>query len=71
MDKVSLIERLAQAEDSEVGETFESFMRTAARAALTSVLFEEVELLCGKAYRPSSESDYQRAGSKKVSVLLF
>lgn len=63
MDNVTLIERLAQAEDSEVGEAFECFMRTAARTALTSVLFEEVESLCGKAYHPSPESGHQRAGS--------
>jgi transposase-like protein len=63
MKNVSLIELLAQAEDSEVGEAFESFMRTAARAALTSALFEEVEALCGKAYFPTADNDYQRAGS--------
>ena len=61
MDNVSLIERLAQAEDSEVGEAFESFMQTAARTALVAALFEEVEALCGKAYQPSPES--KRAGS--------
>lgn len=63
MENVSLIERLAQAEDSEVGEAFESFMRTAARAALTTALFEEVEALCGKAYFPSTDTGHQRAGS--------
>lgn len=63
MDNVSLIELLAQAEDSEVGEAFESFLRMAARTAFTSALFEEVESLCGKAYQPFADSDYQRAGS--------
>jgi transposase-like protein len=63
MENISLIEQLTQAADSEVGEAFESFMRTAARAALTAALFEEVESLCGKAYFPSSDTDYQRAGS--------
>jgi len=65
MDNVSLIERLAQAGDSEVGEIFDSFMRTAARTALTRVLFEEVESLCGKAYHPLPESEYQRGGSAR------
>jgi len=63
MDNVSLIERLAQAEDSEVGEAFESFMQTAARAAFTAVMFKEVETLCGKAYHPDPEGEHQRAGS--------
>lgn len=63
MENVSLIEHLAQAGDSEVGEAFESFMRTAARAALTAALFEEVESLCGKAYFPSADNGHQRAGS--------
>lgn len=63
MENVSLIECLAQAGDSKVGEAFESFMRTAARTALASALVEEVEALCGKAYSPSADNDYQRAGS--------
>lgn len=63
MDNVSLIERLSQAGDSEVGEAFDSFMHTAARMAFTAVLFNEVEILCGKAYHPPESSDCQRAGS--------
>jgi putative transposase len=63
MDNVSLIELLAQAEDSEVGEAVESFLRMAARTAFTAALFEEVESLCGKAYHPAPDSDHQRAGS--------
>ena len=63
MENVALIELLAQAGDSEAAETVESFLRTAARTAFTAVLFQEVESLCGKAYQPLSDSDYQRAGS--------
>jgi putative transposase len=63
MDNISLTERLAQAEDSEIGEAFNSFMHTAARAALTAVLFEEVEALCGTAYHPPKEGENKRAGS--------
>lgn len=63
MDNVSLIELLAQAGDSEAGEAVESFLRMAARTAFTAVLFQEVESLCGKAYQPAADSDYQRAGS--------
>lgn len=63
MENVSLIELLAQAEDSDAGEAVESFLRTAARTAFTTVLFEEVESLCGKAYHPAPESDCRRAGS--------
>ena len=65
MNNVSLIELLAQAEESETGEAIESFLRMAARTAFTAVLFEEVESLCGKAYHPLADSDYQRAGSAK------
>jgi len=63
MDNVSLIDLLAQADDSEAGAAVESFLRMAARTAFTSVLFQEVESLCGKAYHPSPASDHQRAGS--------
>jgi len=63
MENISLIECLAQADESEAGEAFELFMRTAARAAFTTVLFEEVETLCGKAYHPFSDCEHQRAGS--------
>ena len=37
MKNISLTERLAQAEASETGEAFNSFMHTAARSALTKV----------------------------------
>jgi transposase-like protein len=63
MENVSLIELLEQAEDSDAGEAVESFLRMAARTAFTAVLFQEVEALCGKAYQPAADSDYQRAGS--------
>ena len=63
MDNLSLTQRLAQAGDSEVGEAFNSFMHTAARAALAAAIFEEVEALCGKAYHPSELDGCRRAGS--------
>ncbi len=63
MDNISFTKRLAQAEDAEIGEAFNSFMHTAARTALTAVLFEEVESLCGQAYHPNEEGDCKRAGS--------
>jgi putative transposase len=63
MENISLVERLAQASDSEAGEAFESFMRTAARTAFMNVLFTEVTQLCGPAYHPLSDAEYERAGS--------
>lgn len=63
MDNLTLIELLAQAEDSEAGAAVESYLRMAARTAFTAVLFQEVESLCGKAYQRVSDSDHQRAGS--------
>ena len=63
MENISLVERLAQAGDSEAGEAFESFMRTAARTAFMNVLFDEVAQLCGPAYHPLPDADCERAGS--------
>ena len=63
MENISLTERLAQASDSEAGEAFESFMRTAARTAFMNVLFTEVAQLCGPAYHPLPDAECERAGS--------
>jgi len=63
MDNESLVTHLAQAEDSELTEAFDSFMHTVARTAFMAVMFEEVETLCGKAYHPAEGCDTQRAGS--------
>ncbi len=63
MEKISLVERLAQASELEAGEAFESFMRTAARTAFMNVLFAEVAQLCGPAYHPVPDAECERAGS--------
>lgn len=63
MSNVPLNELLAQADSAEIGETFEHFMRTAARKAFMQVLFEEVTQLCGPAYHPRQEASCGRAGS--------
>jgi len=63
MENISLVERLAQAGDSDAGEAFEAFMRTAARTAFMNVLFAEVAQLCGPAYHPLPDADCERAGS--------
>jgi len=62
MQNVSPIEWLAQAGD-DVGEAFESFLRTAARTAFLSVMLEEVAQLCGPAYHPRPDAACGRAGS--------
>ncbi len=62
MQNVSPIEWLAQAGD-DVGEAFESFLRTAARTAFMNVMLEEVAQLCGPAYHPRPDTACGRAGS--------
>ncbi len=71
MDNVSLADWLAQAEDSEVGEAFDSFMHTAARMAFTAVLFNEVETLCGKAYHPEESRKGVRRKGVSVDIRTF
>lgn len=63
MENISLIERLAQADDSEAGAALESFLRTAARTAFMNALFAEVAQLCGPAYHPRPDAACERAGS--------
>jgi putative transposase len=63
MNNVAPHELLAQADSADLGETFEGFMRTAARTAFMNVLCDEVARLCGPAYHPSPEAVHERAGS--------
>jgi putative transposase len=63
MDNVTPHESLAQADSTDLGETFEGFMRTAARTAFMNVLCDEVAQLCGPAYHPFSDATFERAGS--------
>jgi putative transposase len=44
-------------------EVFRDFLRQATHRLLCQVMSEEVSLLCGQKYFPTSSSDYQRAGS--------
>lgn len=63
MSSVPPNEWLAQAGSADLGECFETFMRTAARTAFMNVLYDEVTQLCGPAYRPLPDADCERAGS--------
>jgi putative transposase len=63
MDNVTPPELLAQADSADLGETFEAFMRTAARTAFMNVLCDEVAKLCGPAYHPFPDAACERAGS--------
>jgi len=47
MDNVNLLEALMQEDKSTNGETFESFVRDAARFAVLSAVVDEVTALCG------------------------
>ena len=63
MDNVPPREWLAQAGSADLGECFETFMRTAARTAFMNVLYDEVAQLCGPAYHPLPDAACERAGS--------
>ncbi len=64
MDRVSLIEVLAQADSEAVGAIFEDFIRGAMRYALIEAMHEEVAALCGPRHgRAEGERACWRAGS--------
>ena len=63
MKTVPLMKLVEQAEDYEVKQSMDSFMRTVAQTAFIKVMCEEVKLLCGAFYHPDSDCEYKRAGS--------
>lgn len=63
MHNVPPNEWLAQAGSADLGKSFETFMRAAARTAFMNVLYDEVTQLCGPAYRPFPDAACERAGS--------
>lgn len=63
MDRVNLIEMLAQAENDTVQGIFDDFIRGAARFAFMEAMREEVEMLCGPRHERDSRRDCYRAGS--------
>lgn len=63
MDRVNLIEMLAQADNETTSEVFEDFIRGAARYAFIAAMSEEVAVLCGPRHGRGSKSECVRAGS--------
>lgn len=63
MDRVSLIERLSQADSDEFGDIFEGYVRGAMRYALIEAMHEEVAALCGVRHGRGGEHECYRAGS--------
>lgn len=70
MDESKLLEALRQASLSEVGEIFRESLVGIVRESFTRLLLAEVVDLCGPFYRPSSDSEYKRAGSAPGYVRL-
>lgn len=64
MDRVSLMEALAQADSEAIGAIFEDFIRGAMRYALMEAMHEEVAALCGPRHgRADGERACWRSGS--------
>ncbi len=63
MDRVDLIEMLAQAENDMMEGVFENFIRGAARYAFIEAMSEEVRALCGPRHGRGSGHDCYRAGT--------
>ena len=65
MDRVNLIEMLAQAKNDTMEGVFEDFIRGAARYAFMEAMSEEVRTLCGPRYARDSGHDCRRAGTAR------
>ena len=63
MDKLNLIEMLAQAKNDTMQGVFEDFIRGAARYAFMEAIHKEVETLCGPRHARDSKNACYRAGS--------
>lgn len=59
-----------QGGEREASELFNELIRGSVRQAFWQMMRDEVEALCGPSYHPSSESEYQRAGSERGRVYL-
>lgn len=68
MEKYIDLNTILQAEATEAATLLSSHVRQCARAAILTMIQEEVELLCGPSYNPSSESACFRAGSAPTSI---
>ena len=63
VDQGNVLERLGQVEAADVGKVFREYLRGVSREMLTKVMTEEIEALCGPAYRPDPEASCYRSGS--------
>lgn len=62
------IDQILQAESSEAAKLFSAHLRQSVRASILQLMEEEVSLLCGPRYNPSSASSCYRAGSAPTTV---
>jgi len=63
VDQGNVLERLGQVEAEDVGQVFREYLRGVSREMLTKVMTDEIEALCGPAYRPDTEASCYRSGS--------
>ncbi|MDF3131284.1 transposase [Kiritimatiellaeota bacterium B1221] len=70
MEKHIDLNTILQAEATEAATLLSNHVRHCARAAVLNMIQEEVELLCGASYNPSSESPCFRAGSAPSSIYI-
>ncbi|MDF3128453.1 hypothetical protein P0Y35_04530 [Kiritimatiellaeota bacterium B1221] len=70
MEKHIDLNTILRAEVTQAATLLSSHVRHCARAAVLNMIQEEVELLCGASYNPSSESACFRAGSAPTSIYV-
>ncbi len=70
MKEATLIEALRQASLGEIGEVFRGWVQEVTKEAVVSVMFQEVEELCGAFYHPVSGSGFKRGGSAAGRIVL-
>jgi len=61
--EVEIVEILAKAKSSEVGECFNNFITGVVRQVIMQTMQSEVGALCGEAYDRESAANYERGGS--------
>ncbi|MDF3130554.1 hypothetical protein P0Y35_15205, partial [Kiritimatiellaeota bacterium B1221] len=70
MEKHIDLNTILQAEATEAATLLSAHVRQCVRASILNLMQEEVDLLCGPSYNPSSESSFYRAGSAASSIYV-
>lgn len=70
MTETTLLDLLRQASLGEIGKVFKGWIKEITKEAVVSVIFQEVEELCGAFYHPVSGSGFKRGGSVTGKIVL-